>query len=125
MSIKHSWPERLIETIVDGKVVESHVAPAEEKWSNYDLEFVVDQTKWDENRQADSDTDADEEFDFPTTVEVKEDGFNQQIPWGASGTQMEIYEKVEDMLKEWLNLVLNNDCKDRKVRFIISVTEAE
>ena len=93
-----------------------------DKWSNYDIEFVVDQTAWIPCEDAD---DADEEFEFPTTLEVKEDGFNQQIPWGASGTQMEIYTKVEDMLREWQNLVFNNDCKDRKIRVIMVVTEVK
>ena len=125
MTIKHSWPERLIETIVDGKVTESHVAPAQEKEVDYDVEFVVDQTKWDENRQADSDTDADDEFQFETILEVTKDGFNQQAPWGASGPQVEIYGKIEDMLQEWLNLLLNNDCKDRKLKVTIKVEEVK
>lgn len=91
-------------------------------WSNYDLEFVVDQTKWE---PCDDLVDADEEFKFSTTLEVKEDGFNQQIPWGASGTQIEIYQKVTEMLHEWQNLIFNNDCKDKKIRVIICVTEVK
>ena len=120
--MEHNVPERLIETIVDGKVVESHVAPAEEKWVNYDIEFVLDQSKYEEIEDP---NDSDEEFEFPTTLEVKKDGWNQNIPWGASGTQIEMYKKVEEMFSEWLNLVFNNDCKERKLRVLVTVEEVK
>jgi len=87
---------------------------------DYDVEFVVDQTRW---KPVLDPVDADEEFEFETILEVTKNGFPSCERYGASKPQTEIYNDVRELLNEWQNLVFNNDCKDRKVKVVITVTE--
>lgn len=87
---------------------------------DYDVEFVVDQTKW---RPLPDAEDADEEFEFETILEVTKNGFSSCEKHGMSKPQTEVYDYVRELLAEWQNLVFNNDCKDRKVKVTIKVEE--
>lgn len=91
-----------------------------EREYDYDVEFIVDQTKW---CPSDDAIDADEEFEFETTFEVVKDGFSSCKPSCTSKPQLEIYNDVKELLAEWQNLVFNNDCKDRKLKVTIKVEE--
>lgn len=88
---------------------------------DYDVEFIVDQTGWKPCRDA---VDSDEEFTFPTFLYVFKNGFpSGKSEEPVSGSQLDIYHEVQELLSEWQNLVFNNDCKDRKVRVTIKVEE--
>lgn len=84
---------------------------------DYDVEFVVDQTRWRPIQ------DADQEFEFMTTLLVTKCGFQSVEPFGHAKSQNEIYDEVRELLAEWQNLVFNNDCKDRKLKVTIKVEE--
>lgn len=91
---------------------------------DYDVTFVVDLTKYKPLPDA---IDADEQFEFPATVEYTEVPycFQDPMPEIVEGTAQEVFDSIDEAILEWKTLLMLNDCKDRKIKVTIKVEEVK
>jgi hypothetical protein len=89
---------------------------------DYDMAVVIDLSKY---KPLPDPTDADEQFEFPATMEFVTEPycFRDPRPPMVEGTAQQVFDSFDEALLEWKTLLMYNDCKDRKFKVTIHVEE--